>query len=245
MLDDPSPELRRDAVAVVVADAEKKLAAGDKDAARAAYRKALTGAVDEDQVEDIAKALKELGVNVDLNAHYGFIRSWHLVAPFDNSKVNGFSTVYPPEKGVDLKAVYKGKGDAEAKWVAHTTEDPHGLVDLNKVLTKHKGCVAYVYAVVESETERPVEVRVGSITAIKVFLNGEELFAREEYHHGMRVDQYVARGILKKGRNEVLLKVCQNEQTEDWAQNWLIQARLSDATGCAVPFKQPAKEVKP
>jgi hypothetical protein len=244
MLDDPSPELRRDAVAAVLADAEKKLSAGDKDAARTAYRKALTGAVDEDQVENIAKALKELGVEVDLNAHYGFIRSWHLVAPFDNSKLNGYSTVYPPEKGIDLKAVYQGKG-TEARWAPHTTDDLHGIVNLNTALAKHKGAVAYAYAVVESETERTVEVRVGSDTAVKIFLNGQELFGYEEYHHGTRVDQYTAKGQLKKGRNEILLKVCQNEQTEDWAQDWLFQARLSDATGVAVPFKQAAKEVKP
>ncbi len=60
----------------------------------------------------------------------------------------------------------------------------------------------------------------------------------------MRLDQYAAKGTLKKGRNEILLKVCQNEQTEEYAQVWMFQARLSDATGVAVPFTQP-KEVKP
>ena len=41
---------------------------------------------------------------------------------------------------------------------------------------------------------------------------------------------------LRKGRNEVLLKVCQNEQKDDWAQTWSFQARLCDALGGAVPF---------
>ena len=62
----------------------------------------------------------------------------------------------------------------------------------------------------------------------------------------MHIDQYTARGTLRKGRNEVLLKVCQNEQTEDWAQLWKFQARLCDATGAAVPFTQAVTEgVKP
>jgi hypothetical protein len=53
----------------------------------------------------------------------------------------------------------------------------------------------------------------------------------------MAVDQYVGRGRLKKGRNEVLLKICQNDQKEDWAQSWSFQARLCDALGGGVPFE--------
>ncbi|HBI43232.1 MAG TPA: hypothetical protein DDY78_10305, partial [Planctomycetales bacterium] len=72
--------------------------------------------------------------------------------------------------------------------------------------------------------------------AIKIFLNGKEIFARDEYHHGMAVDQHSAAGVLKAGRNELLLKVCQNEQSEPWAQNWSFQVRLCDAVGAAVPW---------
>jgi hypothetical protein len=31
-----------------------------------------------------------------------------------------------------------------------------------------------------------------------------------------------------------LLKICQNEQTEEWAQNWAFQFRVCDAIGTAV-----------
>ena len=52
--------------------------------------------------------------------------------------------------------------------------------------------------------------------------------------------------MLKAGRNEVLIKVCQNEQTDDWAQTWGFQLRLCDAIGGAVPFKvlEAAEEVE-
>ncbi len=239
MLQDPSSELRRDAVARAMGEADKLFDAKDGGAA-AAYRKALAGACDKDQVDRIAGQLKELKEKVDLAAHFGFVKQWHLVGPFDNSKQNGFEVAYPPEKSVDLKASYKGKDGKEVRWSSTSTTDPYGLVDLNKALAKHKGAVAYAFAVVNSPAARPVEVRVGSITALKVFLNGKQVFAREEYHHGTEVDQYVARGQLKKGRNELLIKVCQNEQTEPWAQAWGLQARLCDAIGAAVPFAQPA-----
>jgi hypothetical protein len=237
MLQDPSPELRRDAVARAMGEAREFLDRGAKGLATASYRRALSGACDKDQVDAIAQQLKALGSPVDLAAHFGFIRAWHLVAPFDNHNGVGFKEVYPPEKGVDLAAVYKGKGGKEARWTVHTTDSPYGAVDLNKVLGKQKGTVAYAFAAIDSPTARPVQVRVGSINAVKVFLNGKELFGREEYHHGVEMDQYVAAGTLKAGRNEVLIKVCQNEQSEDWAQAWGFQARLCDAVGAAVPFK--------
>jgi hypothetical protein len=233
MLLDPSAELRRDAVAVAL---EKARSLSDKEATTAAYRKALTGACDEDQVKEIAAALEKLGAPVDLAAHFGFVREWRVVSPFDNTAGSQFKTVYPPEKGVDLRAAYKGKNGADATWKEAVSKDPYGIVDLNKVIGKEKGVIGYAYAVVDSPTERPVQVRAGSYNAIKIFLNGKEIFARDEYHHGMAVDQHSAAGVLKKGRNELLLKVCQNEQSEPWAQNWIFQVRLCDAVGAAVPW---------
>ncbi len=242
LLLDPSHELRRDAVDFALAAAKKALEKGEKEAAAAGFRKALTGAVDQDHVDAITKLLEPLGSKVDLPAHFGFIRDWHLATPFDNTDMAGFAVAYPPEKGVDLKAVYKGKKDDEARWKPHTTTDAYGSVNLNEALGKLKSTIAYAYAVVDSPEERPVQVRAGSINAVKIFLNGKEIYAREEYHHGTRLDQYVANGILKKGKNEILLKVCQNDQTDSWAQDWKFQVRLTDAVGQAVPFTQAKKD---
>jgi hypothetical protein len=237
MLDDPGAELRRDAVAVVLKEAQRLRDQNDKPAAVAAFRKALTCARDRDQVEQVAKELKTLDVPVDVTAHFGFITRWLLAGPFDNSGVAGFHAPFPPERGVDPAAVYQGKNKAALRWSEHVTTAPYGLVDLNKALGKHMGVTAYAFAVVDSPAERPVQVRVGSNNAVKVFLNGKQVFAREEYHHGMRMDQHVGAGTLKAGRNEILIKICQNQQTEEWAQSWSFQARVSDAIGGAVPVK--------
>ena len=91
---------------------------------------------------------------------------------------------------------------------------------------------------IDSDKEQPVEIRCGCINGLKVFLNGKEVFAREEYHHGMRFDQYVGKGTLKPGKNEVLVKVVQNDQKEPWAQVWQFQLRMCDATGGALPVKE-------
>jgi hypothetical protein len=266
MLRDPSPELRRDAVALALEVARQKrdrrrdLAAvaigllttgapahhflpdDEKPDVIAAYRKALGGASDQDQVEAAARELKALGVPIDVARHFGFVRRWHLASPFDNRGGIGYKSVSLPEKEVDLKAVYKGKGDAEASWRVTRTDDLLGKVDLNKALGKQMGVVAYGYAVVDSPKERLIEVRAGTPNAVKIWINGKEVVRREEYHHGMLLDQHAGRATLKAGRNTILIKVCQNEQTDSWAQDWVFQLRLCDVSGDAVPFTEVEKE---
>ncbi|MCI0639463.1 MAG: hypothetical protein L0Y72_15675 [Gemmataceae bacterium] len=237
MLDDPGQELRRDAVAVVLERAKKHFDSDDKAGAAAHYQQALKHARDRDQLKLIAGQLKKLGVDVDLTARFGFITRWMLVGPFDNVKGVGFQNVYPPEKAVDLTAKYTSKDGKEIRWLEHVTNEPFGMVDLNKTIGHLKGAVGYGYTVVESKEERPVEIRAGSNNAVRIFLNGKEVFFREEYHHGMDMDQHVGKGVLKSGKNEILIKVCQNEQTEDWAQLWSFQLRVCDNIGGAVPVR--------
>jgi hypothetical protein len=39
---------------------------------------------------------------------------------------------------------------------------------------------------------------------------------------------------LQAGKNVILVKVCQNEQTESWAQRWEFQLRVCDSIGAAI-----------
>ena len=55
----------------------------------------------------------------------------------------------------------------------------------------------------------------------------------------MFLDQYLVRGKLKPGKNTLLLKLLQNEQTEDWAQDWSFQFRVTDFSGRAIHQAQP------
>ncbi len=243
MLDDPSSEIRRDAVAVKL-EAGMKSTFENEDAQKKFYHDLLTRARDRDQVNTISAELKKLKVNVDLTAHFGFVTRWLLIGPFDNVKGVGFHNAYAPEKGFDLKSDYLGKGNERVRWTEHTTEKPMGMVDLNEAVGKLKGAVVYAYAAIASEGERPVELRAGSNNAVRMWLNGKEVYFREEYHHGFDMDQHVGKGMLKKGRNEILIKVCQNEQTESWAQLWSFQLRVCDALGAATPVTNVTEKVK-
>lgn len=232
-LNDPSADLRRDAIAAKLPGLEKT-AKTDPKSAKAGLVELFNASRDQDQAEAITKILDTLGDKPNLTTHFGVITKWMVVGPFDSTRGQGFDKAYPPEAGVDLKATYKSKEDKDITWKAVTSTDTYGLVNLNTSLAKFKDSAAYAYTVVESDQEQQVELRFGSYCAVKIFVNGKPTYAREEYHHGERFDQYVATTTLKKGKNEILVKVCQNNQTEPWAQNWQFMFRICDKTGGAV-----------
>ncbi len=233
MLDDPSLEMRREAVARVLLAADKAAADKNTEAALAAYQQALVAARDVDQVLATAEALKKLEYRVDLARHFGFLMDWKLVGPFDNHGGKGFAVIYPPEESLDLTTKYRG-ADGEVGWVSHHTNDEFGFVDVNLALGKHKGAASYAVAEFQCDHAGPVEIRLGTENANKIWLNGKLLASTDVYHNNIAMDQYVGRGELRSGRNVILLKICQNEQTEDWAQDWKYQCRVCDASGRAI-----------
>jgi hypothetical protein len=232
-LDDPSVEMRRDAVDRLLAQAKAASDAGDAKAAAETYRAALGGANEPQQVEPIAKALEQLGQPIDLVDHYGLLTDWYVIGPFDNKELKGFPVDYPPEHGVDLNAAYAGQ-KGEVRWQKLTTQDKEGIFDLAALTEPHKGAVDYVTTEFTSDRDQPVEFRIGTQNAWKLWLNGELVFAREEYHRGRQFDQYRVAGELKAGPNRILMKVCQNEQDQSWAQEWRFQFRVCDPYGRAL-----------
>lgn len=234
MLADPAVDLRRDAVARLIDEGIALVAAEKKGSAAVLFRQALNAARDVDQIKVIADNLRELGGEVDLPRHFGFLTHWRVIGPFDNTERAGFDTEFPPEKELNFDAEYAGKGEEKVNWVDFQTADPFGMVDVNKAYGALKETTAYAFTEFESDSARPVELRLGCKNAWKVWLNGELLFGRDEYHRGIRIDQYQLPAQLKEGKNTILVKLCQNEQTEEWTVEWQFQLRVCDATGTAV-----------
>ncbi|MFO0870749.1 MAG: hypothetical protein U0935_17610 [Pirellulales bacterium] len=231
LLNDPSLELRRDAVTLALSRAQA--AGADKAAAARLYREAFRSARDLDQIKLAAAKLKELGEAVDLPEHFGFVMKWQVIGPFENAGGGGFEVAYPPEREVSLAAEYDGK-KGKVKWAELSTSDEYGVLDLNKLVGPHKGAVAYAYAEFVAPAGVDAELRLGSVNANKIWLNGTLIATNHVYHSGSAVDQYVGRGRLKPGRNTILLKIAQNEQTEPWAQDWKFQFRVCDSVGTPI-----------
>jgi tetratricopeptide (TPR) repeat protein len=230
MLDDPGPEMRRDAVARVIGEAEVLAKAEKRDPALAAYQKALSAATDLDQVRLLAERLRKLGREVDVRRQLGLIVRWRLIGPFDNMGEKGYDAVYPPEQEGERQAECLGK-HGTVRWIDHTTTDELGLVDLNRALGTEKGVAAYAAGEFLADQQREVEFRMTSFNAVKLWLNGKLIDQHKVYHSGAEWDQYVSRGTLRPGRNVLLVKICQNEQKQDWAVHWAFRLRVCDLQG--------------
>ena len=235
MLLDPSAEFRRDAVAKLINEAS----AAEGAAATPIYQKAMSGAVHEDQVKQIAEALRKNGETVNIQKHFGFLSQWMVIGPFDNKEEKGFAVAYTPEttaaegKPLDPAVEYDGQL-GKVKWQAVVTEDDYGVLDIAKQIQNYKGSLMYASTSWKSDRDQNVEVRLGTPNAWKLWVNGKLVFEREEYHRSSAMDQYKVPVSLKAGENVLLLKVCQNEQTQDWAQKYQFQLRVCDSTGSAV-----------
>ena len=227
LIADPVQELRRGAVQRLI-DSARFL--GEP---KAGWLRALDAVRDEDQTKVIATALKDLGAPPDLPRHFGFLMKWNVIGPFDNTERKGFDTVFPPEKELKLDASYDGKG-GPVKWQPFESADEYGKLDFNKPLGLQKEVTAYATTTFAAPEARDAELRLGCKNAWKVWLNGELLFGRDEYHRGQQIDQYKLPCRLRKGANTVLVKACQNEQKEQWTVEWEFQLRVCDSTGTAI-----------
>jgi hypothetical protein len=226
MLDETALDLRRAAVAKLLADA----AGGGEAAEQAAHRQALVAARDVDQVEAIATWLSEHGEPTDVAEVLGFVRRWRVSGEYDNVGGKGFARVYPPEEG----------GAAAGDWKEIVSTDRHGEVDLNAAVATKKGVLAYAEAVVEMPAAGPAEIRIGSPCAVVVWVNGQRVMGHEIYHASEAIDQYIGTAEFREGANTVLVKCCQNEQTESWAGEWKFQLRITDPLG--QPLARQPKE---
>src|SRR5262249_55230863 len=154
LLDDPSLELRRDAVAQILDQAEKLHAAAKKAEALPLFSRAFTNAREKDQIDKAVRRLRELGEKIDLPRHLGLLLDWKLLGPFADPDQKGYDTVFPPEKQFDLATVYEGK-KGKIRWQDHVSKDEYGLVDLNAVLGKDPPAVAFAWTEFTSKEERP------------------------------------------------------------------------------------------
>jgi hypothetical protein len=233
MLLDPAPDFRRDAVAMKLEQAAKVDPKQDKEKAVRLYREAFTGAIHDDQVKTIAEALGKLGQKVKIADHFAFITRYSVIGPFDNANGKFLEKTYPPEKEIRLDAQYDGKLGKVA-WKPLATTNEYGIVDIAKQVSPYKGATMYLFAEFESPQARKLELRLATQNAWKIWLNGQPLFSRNEYHRGSVFDQYRVPAQMRAGHNTILLKLCQDEEKEDWAQTYDIQLRVCDINGSGV-----------
>ena len=134
MLNDPGQELRRDAVAVELNEAQALFEKADKPAALAAYRKVLDVARDRDQVKLVAERLGKLGVahrpHVPLRLHHALGRHRPVRQHQGRRLQHRLSS---RKRASTSRPSTPARTRQKVKWQQHTTEAAMGMVDFNKL----------------------------------------------------------------------------------------------------------------
>lgn len=128
--------------------------------------------------------------------------AWHLAGPFAAAGTDVFNAELGPEgRQVTLS------GDAAPTAVDWQKKDDFKDGQPATLPTKeNETTAAYVYREIHSKVAQTINVGLGSDDALKVYLNGRMIFARD-IARGVAPDQERLSLALREGKNELLLKV--------------------------------------
>ena len=154
---------------------------------------------------------------------------WFHAGPFDNTGRAGFDFAYPPEKSVDLSATYVGLSARRVGWKEFTGFAPGKVVNLIELYPGvRRNAVVYLYHSFESPAAYKLNLSLGSDDTISVFFNGKRVL-HEDRFRGAQADQDFVDVDVKPGKNELLLKVCQD------AGSWAVYINPAELPAKVVP----------
>ena len=135
------------------------------------------------------------------------ITDWWVLGSFPNIANKGLDTPYAPEKKVKLNKTYKGVNGQELKWIKKSA-GKFGYLDLLGDLPSQENVVSYAYTTIEASKDGKVLLLFGSDDGAAVWVNGKEYF-RKNIGRSARPCDDIIPVTLKKGKNEILVKVAQ------------------------------------
>ncbi|MCG9130844.1 hypothetical protein J5I95_04090 [Candidatus Poribacteria bacterium] len=158
----------------------------------------------------------------------GFITEdkWLILGPFDNTGGIGYNTAYIPENATQIERTKKYESIVEQiHWQKSEDDTLNGYISLGDDVDWG---VAYAFATVISPDEREGQIRFDSDDQGKVWLNGIQIFKHTKAFSA-EIDKYIIPVILKPGKNNILVKVCEEQQ------GWGFYLRITDTDG--KPFR--------
>lgn len=154
----------------------------------------------------------------------GFIAEdkWLILGPFDNAGGIGYNTAYIPENATQIDRTKKYESIAEQiRWEKSEDDTINGYISLGDDVDWG---VTYAFATVTSPDAREAQFRFDSDDQGKVWLNGKQIFKHTKAFSA-EIDKYIIPVTLKPGKNNILVKVC--EETQGWG----FYLRITDTDG--------------
>jgi len=149
---------------------------------------------------------------------------WYFAGPFDNPDRAGIDVKYPPEKEVDLKATFVGKGGKKFGWQEYKGFELGKLLNIKSIIPDDSNdAVVYFYYEFDAAEAGRLPISLGADDTMSLWFNGTRLL-HEDHERAAMADQFFAQLKLKPGKNQLLLKVCQ------YAGGWefYVAPELSD-----------------
>jgi putative membrane-bound dehydrogenase-like protein len=132
--------------------------------------------------------------------------SWLIAGPFENGADRaGLEKVFPPEKGIDLRATYDGKsGKVSWRTIQAGAGNYFDLAALHGSASPQS--VSYLYRRIESPADQEATILLGADDGCKLWVNDELVFTSRATR-AAAPEQDSVKVRLKKGVNKVLLKI--------------------------------------
>jgi hypothetical protein len=94
-----------------------------------------------------------------------FVDTWYVIGPFEGQGRDSQAAVYPPERGVDLDAVYYGKNDLPVRWTFQQDSYP----TVPRPRAEH--AVYYAYTEITLDRDMDLWVWIGADDDSKMWFN--------------------------------------------------------------------------
>jgi hypothetical protein len=160
-----------------------------------------------------------VGVN-PIPSRENFAGEWNLIGPFEAPDMNFLTVAFPPEKEVNLRRSYPGKGGQSVSW-RQVKALPNGYVPLNQLLQPNEQAIAYGLTYLFSPEERETMLLLGSDDGVRLWVNDILVHTNPTYR-GAYPDQDRVKVRLQAGWNKILIKVLQG------AGGWGYYLRIPD-----------------
>ncbi len=201
-------------------------------ASQAAYLLSL----EEDRQGDFAQATGR-------RATLGLLRDFWVLGPFDAQGRSGLGRAFPVEE--EIKTLepsagrhYAGK-EREVAWRRMPAEAfVQGAVLVDAALRPDSDAVAYLLAYVNSDRDRWVGLRMGSPGPVKVWVDGNEVYANDVVRPAW-LDQDAAPVHLRRGANPLLIKTVVTRGA------WRLFVRVTDLEGARLAGVTTGADVPP
>ena len=141
------------------------------------------------------------------------VRRWMVIGEFPNPSGEGHEKAYPPEESQDFSATYPGwyKAISWKPWYSaaerdHLLDFQDAFAPVYQHYPRFDYGTGYAYAEFTCDKREEATLRLEVVNDVKLWLNGRLVHASRQQTPAQHVATQVAHGLLRQGRNTVLVK---------------------------------------